>query len=389
MISSEEILINHKITDENRLYIETLTRPENCTYAFYIFRQDEKTGEFEPIEKVMYQERPFTVYFLSQPGTYRFRVFIMDKDRNIYTKFSEDFEFKGFDIVLKDDEPQKGFKWLNNVKDVIAEIFENRKRMVRIALYDYSITGKDSYLGKVWNILGPLIQIGAYWFAYGFGIYGGSSAQFDGIPYLAWMLVGLIPWFFMNGAITKGAGSVFSKASMALRLKYPIATIPAGAVLVELFNHLAMMVILFITLFAYKIFPNFYWLNLIYYIGYAYITMTLLALITSTLTMIARDFQLLINSLMRILFFITPIVWKADFSNSQRVSPEIGHLIDTVLNMNPILYVANGFRDSLIYDISFFEHPVKILFFWSLNIILLIVGCNVQKRYKDNFLDLL
>jgi len=388
MITEEDIVIKYELTDENRLYIESVNRPEGCTFAFYVCRFDREKNESTVIERIMYQERPSTVYFLSEPGTYYCRVFLKDSEGNVVSKISELFEFEGFHTIILDQDKRKGFKWLNNIIDVLSEIWTNRKRMVRIALYDYSITGKDSYLGKVWNILGPLIQIAAYWFAYGVGIYGGG-ATFDGVPYLVWMLVGLIPWFFLNGAITKGAGSVFSKASMALRLKYPIATIPAGAVLVEMFNHFAMMIILFITLFANGFFPNLYWLNLIYYIGYAYITMTLLALITSTLTMIARDFQLFINSIMRILFFVTPIVWRADFTNSDKFDPKIGQFIETVLNMNPILYVADGFRDSLIYDTCFWEHPAKLLFFWVLNIILLILGCNIQKRYKDSFMDML
>ena len=47
MISSEEILIKQEITDENRLYIESMTRPENCRFAFYIYRLDEKKNKFE------------------------------------------------------------------------------------------------------------------------------------------------------------------------------------------------------------------------------------------------------------------------------------------------------------------------------------------------------
>ena len=46
-------------------------------------------------------------------------------------------------------------------------------------------------------VLNPLIQMLAYWFVFGMGIRGGQPIVIGGveIPFIIWMLAGLIPWF--------------------------------------------------------------------------------------------------------------------------------------------------------------------------------------------------
>lgn len=377
MISNEDVKVTVELTEGNRLYAECLNISEEYTYAFYVLKNGERVDTF------WYSTKPNCVYWLSEPGEYVIRAFVKNANEELAWGESETIEFKGMSIVVGGGKKKRDmFAWAKNIASVASDIWKNRARMYRIAVYDYRMGGKDSYLGRVWNVLSPLIQIAAYWFVFGIGIRGGKDVEYDGrtIPYLAWMLCGLIPWLFINGGIVRGAGSVYSKATTALRLRYPIATIPAGSVLVELFNHAVMLVILAVTMFAYKIWPNLYWLNLVYYIAAAYLMLTALAMLTSTLTMIARDFQLLINSLMRLLFFMTPVLWTVD---------NLPEKYQKILQLNPCLYIVDGFRDSLLYGVNFWEKPAQLAYYWIFFAVLLVIGCNAQKRYKDHFLDLL
>ena len=55
--------------------------------------------------------------------------------------------------------------------------------------------------------------------------------------------------------------------------------------------------------------PSLYWLELIYYL-FAAICLTIsLAMITSVLNMLARDTRKLILACMRLLLYLTPILW--------------------------------------------------------------------------------
>lgn len=377
MISNEEVKISVELTEGNRLYAECHNIAEGHTYAFYINKNGEK------IESFWYSPKPNCVYWLGEPGEYIVTGFVRNEQGETAWAESVPMQYDGMNIVVGGGKKKRDpLGWLKNVGEVVRDIWVNRARMYRIAQYDYRMGGKDSYLGRIWNVLSPLIQIAAYWFVFGLGIRGGRDVEYNGetIPYLAWMLCGLVPWLFINGAIVRGAGSVYAKATTALRLRYPIATIPAGSILVELFSHIVLLCILFVTLFAYKMWPTLHWLNLIYYVAAAYLMLTALALLTSTLTMIARDFQLLINSLMRLLFFMTPVLWTVE---------NLPPTFQKLLQLNPCLYIIDGFRDSLLYGVNFWERWQMMLYYWGFFLVLLVIGCNAQKRYKDSFLDLL
>ena len=103
-------------------------------------------------------------------------------------------------------------------------------------------------------------------------------------------------------------------------------------------------------------------------------------MVTATLTMIARDFQLFINAIMRLLFFITPILWTIE-----NLSPTLR----MIMQLNPFLYVVDGFRDSILYNIPFYAHIVRMPVFLTVAILLWVWGCNMLMRFKDDFLDLL
>ncbi|MBQ6569469.1 MAG: ABC transporter permease [Clostridia bacterium] len=381
MISNQEVKTSVELTEGNRLYAECHNISENHEYAFYVKKDGKKVDTF------WYSNKPNCVYWLTEPGVYTVTTFVRNPQGEVAVADSAPVNFEGVSIIVGNAGKRKfdPLAWAKNIKSVAEEIWKNRTRMVRIAAYDHKMAGKDSYLGIVWNVLSPLIQIGAYWFVFGMGIRGGRpvASPYDKsvtIPFLAWMLCGLIPWLFINAGIVRGAASVYSKAAIALRLRYPISTIPAGSVLIDLFDHFIMLGILVITLLVHKIWPNIYWLNIVYYILAAYLMLTALAMLTSTLTMIARDFQLLINSLMRLLFFMTPVVWTPDL---------MGPKAQFILKLNPFLYIIDGFRDSLLYNKNFWERPVWMAYFWIFFVILLAIGCGAQKRYKDHFLDLL
>lgn len=250
--------------------------------------------------------------------------------------------------------------------------------LCRIARYDYKLLNKDSYLGRLWSFLTPLIQIATYWLVFGLGIRNGGDV--NGHPFLLWMLCGLVPWFFMNEGIMKGAGSIYSKANVVTKMKYPISTVPVSVIVTAFMEHVMVLLILFVTLIAMGYYPDWYYLNLVYYMLYSFVFLCSLSLITSVLTMLARDFQKLLSNVVRLLFYITPILWSME---------RMPAVYQNILQFNPILYAITGFRDTLLYKINFWEHPYRIAFFWALNIVLFVTGCNLQYKYRKKFNDLL
>lgn len=371
MLNREDVEVTIELTGVNRLCCECKNAPEGCEYAFYIY----KNGKI--IDRLSYQKEARYVYWLTEPGEYAMKVYVQGANEKT-SKMSDGIRFEGHKPIYCNISPRKRpFDWLRNVLVVLKELWIHRKRMLRISLFDYRVLNKDAYLGNIWNILSPLIQIATYWFVFGIGIRNGRDVE--GHPYLVWMLCGMIPWFFASPCIVKGAGAIRSKGIAVLKMRYPVVTTPLEQIMVQLYSHLVMTAILLITLICMGYWPNLYWLNLIYYFFYAIVFFTSLAMVTSVFSMIALDFQKLVASLIRLLFYMTPILW------SMEMMPPYAQRI---LQMNPVLYYVNGFRDSLLFKVPFYAHPQEMAFFWGINVLLFVWGCNLLVKYKDQFIDL-
>ncbi len=346
--------------------------PEGCTFAFYVYRNGKDIGHYA------YQTQPEISYWAQESGSYRFKVFIRDAEGHKTSRLSPPLLFENSrEICCNIEPPRRRFDWLRNVGVVAQEIWNNRKRMWRVSRFSYKVLNQDAYLGSFWNILHPLIQIATYWFVFGIGLRSGRDM--DGHPYLIWMLAGMIPWFFMSQCITRGAGAIRKKGIAALKMRYPVATMPLEAILIALYTHLIMVAILLVTFFFFGYPPSIYWLNLLYYIFYAVVTFTALGMVTSVLSMVAIDFQKLLTSLIRLLFYLTPILWSIE---------KLPLWVQYVLKCNPCLYIVDGFRDSLLYKTPFYLHHYRMMFFWLIDLALIVLGCNLQVKYKDQFLDL-
>ena len=366
---------NVVLSNINKLFVECINCDSSYEYAFHVYKNNKL------VIKTPYRPEPNTVYWLHEPGEYYFQILVRTiKDKKLINYYStESLTYNPIrNIYCSSTNKKIGIPCLRDAADTLAEIFINWRRMFRIARYEYKVMNTDSYLGNIWSYLNPLIQILTFWFVFGIGIRGGQPV--GEYPYIIWMLCGIIPWFYISACIVSGAGSIYRKGATVLKFRYPMATIPVESVVVSFFDHIVMVGILVIMLLIMGFFPNLNWLNLIYYSFYTFFFLSSLSLITSVLTMIARDFQKLINALIRLLFYMTPILWSTD---------NLPYIAKFTLNLNPVLYSVNGFRDSLLYGVPFWEHMNKFCFFWAINLVLLVIGCKMQVKFRNRFIDLL
>lgn len=259
---------------------------------------------------------------------------------------------------------------------VLKEQLLNLNLIFRLAFYEIKGKYLMHYLGVFWQFLNPIVQIFVYWFVFGIGIRGGQPI--DGVPYFVWLISGLIPWFFINPSITQGANSVYSKLNLVSKMKFPVSILPSVSIISNSFQFIVMLVMLLVILLINGIYPSVYYIQLIYYLICLYVFLFSITLFFSTFTTIVRDFQSLIQTSMKMLFFVTPIVWHTD-----KLPEKYQHL----LMLNPIYYLVDGFRNSLLFKTWFFEDAAYTLYFWALTLIILFTGAALHLKFRKNFFD--
>lgn len=265
---------------------------------------------------------------------------------------------------------------MNYIREVLLEQIKNYQLILKMAKYDTKSKYQMHYLGILWQFIMPIIQIGVYWFIFGLGIR--ERQPIGDIPFITWLIAGIIPWFFISASIVQASNSVYSKINLVSKMKFPVSALPSISIVSNGFNFAIMLVFAQIVLILNGIYPTTMILQLIYYIFATVALVYALSLLFSTLSTIARDFQNALQSAMRLLFFLTPIVWDPSSL------PDIAH---NLLKLNPFYYLVDGFRQSFLGQGWIFQAKTYGLYFWLLVTTILLVGSYLHVKFRDKFID--
>lgn len=267
---------------------------------------------------------------------------------------------------------------ISSLKYVVVENIQNIYRIFCIVKYEILAKNRDSKLGMLWSILDPLIQIFTYWFAFGFGIRGGKPV--NGVEYINWMLVGMAPWFFLSASIRYGTSSIYKKINIITKIKFPISILPTTVIFKELFNHLIMIMVIIVFILFNGINLSLNSLGIIYYIFCAIAFSISLTMVTSVANMFTRDVGKAVSASMRLLMFITPILWTMENLPNWAVN---------IMKCNPLFYIIDGYRNSLLFNKSIFLYSKMMLVFWIIVILLFSIGSLLMYKFKHKFIDLI
>ena len=265
-----------------------------------------------------------------------------------------------------------------SIKYVLTENFTNLYRIFCIAKYELLAEMRDSKFGLFWNFASPAIQVLTYWLVFGIGM---ERSGYQGVPYLPWAVVGFSAWWFIRPSIVRGCSAVHSKINVITKMKFPVSILPATVICKEFFNHLCMLTISFFVLLAFGYYPNIYWFCIIYYAFAIFMFLESLSLVTSVITMLWRDMKELVNSLMRMLLYLSPVLWPAAFKNWA--------VMTFILKLNPIYYLVTGYRDSILFHRGFWDRPLMGIYFWSVVLVLFVVGSYLMYKFKRRMIDMI
>ncbi|WP_246942794.1 ABC transporter permease [Bacillus pinisoli] len=263
------------------------------------------------------------------------------------------------------------------VFEVVKEQILNLSLIFRLASYEIKSSYQMHYLGVIWQFLNPLLLVTVYWLVFGLGLRGDRAVEGD--SYFIWLIVGLIPFLFISPSITQGSNSVYAKVNLVSKMKFPVSILPSITIVSNLFNFFIMLIAVIIVLYFNNVFAGFYLLQLPYFLFATVFFLFAITLLCSTISIIARDFQLLLQSIMRIMLYLTPILW--DPSNLPT--------LEKILKLNPMYYLVEGYRYMLLGESWFFLDWRYTFYFWICNFVILFIGASLHVHFRKKFVDYL
>ncbi len=268
-------------------------------------------------------------------------------------------------------------KYLIFFWEFIKELFQSRKLIMELARKDFQQKYLGSYLGIIWGFIQPMINILIFWFVFQVGF---KATPVNNVPFILWLMCGMIPWFFFSDAIINAANAFTENSYLIKNIVFKISVLPIIKVLSSLYVHLFFIGFLFCMFLIYGYKPDLYYLQVLYYLFATVALVLSISLLTSSIMVFVKDTTQIVNMLLQILFWLTPVFWNKAVLPVQ---------YKFMLQINPVYYIVDGYRNTFIYHKWFWEDMHLTMFYWSFTAVIFIIGVILFKRLKPHFADII
>ncbi|GGA98378.1 ABC transporter permease [Macrococcus hajekii] len=260
---------------------------------------------------------------------------------------------------------------------ILKEQIDNFHMIRKLALYNMKTEYSNHYLGMFWNILQPLLQVVIYYVVFGMGLRHGST----GLTYLLHLVSGLFPWLFISQSLNSGANAIYAQLGLVTKMKFPSSVLLSISFTNTFINLLYTTVIVVLMSLAngYRGYMHFF--EFLYFIVAAFSIIFAINLLMSTLVILVRDTRLILQNILRMGFFLTPIFWEVSTA-----SP----ILQKIASLNPFAYLVGIYRNAFIEgNEAIYGNIGDHLYFWSITLLLMFIGSHIHYRFKNRLVDYL
>lgn len=265
-----------------------------------------------------------------------------------------------------------------SVMILVRELNSSRELIWNLSKNDFKTKYAGSYLGITWAFIQPIITILVYWFVFEYGLKSGSPLE--GVSFIVWLMTGLIPWFFFQEALINATNCMVEYSYLVKKVVFKISVLPIVKIVSALFIHLVFIGFSFFVCAIHGFYPSQYTLQLVYYSFCTFFLVLAISYTTCAIVVFFKDLGQIINIFMQVGMWMTPIMWK------YTMIPENYRWI---IKLNPMYYIVEGYRDTFINKIWFFEKYFQTAYFWIITLGLFVLGATIFKKLKPHFADVL
>jgi len=264
---------------------------------------------------------------------------------------------------------------MSNVIKLFSNIklfFSYHELLFNFARREISQRYKQSILGYAWVILNPLFQLLVMTFVFS-TIFKVSSFS---VPYIIFLMVGLLPWNFFGQSLSSASNSLVSNSPLITKIYFPREILIYGTILAKIIDFLYSCLVLIPFFIYFHVSLNWQVLWVIPIFIIQLIFTAALSLIIASFNLFYRDIQYLLNLVISLWFYLTPILYPIEqFPEKYRF----------IFAFNPISVFINAYRQVVLggrepnYLSLFIATIISILFF--------LISLLIFKKQEGEFAD--
>lgn len=222
-------------------------------------------------------------------------------------------------------------------------------------------------LGYLWWILEPLFFVAVFYLVFG------VILQSDRSDFLAFLIVGKLPFQWFSGAVNHSANSILAAQPIISQVQINKSFFPLSKVQESTYKQLAVFLLLIAYVITLGSPAGWHWLWLLPIALCQYFLIAAVSLISAACVCIARDFAKVVQLVTMALMFGSGIFW--DVRSLTEKSQ------DLIFTLNPLAYLLDAYRQVLLYQGHFDSTG---LIFWSvISVVLVYVANRLIRRYQS------
>ena len=260
---------------------------------------------------------------------------------------------------------------------ILKDHLENREMFWQLAKNDFKARYATSVLGVAWAYIQPLCTVLVLWFVFQVGL---RSTDIGGIPFIVWYAPAYLVWSFFQETVSNMTNCIKEYHYLVRKVNFKVSLIPTVKMVPCILVHLGFFVFIICLNLLYGIRFHISNLQMIYYFGCAILFAYGLGLICATIAPFTGDIQSIVNVVMTVGFWATPIVWNIE---------NMPDKVKMILKLNPMYYVCNGYRDAWLTHAPFWTQRGTTIWFWAVTITLILLGSRLFRKMSPEFVDVL
>jgi len=236
---------------------------------------------------------------------------------------------------------------------------------------DMKLRYKRSVLGIAWTLLNPLLQLLVFLFIF-------NLVLPLNIPhYSSFLFAGILAWNWFQGSLNQSTGAIVDNRELLRRPGFSIAILPIVTVTSHLLHFLLALpvLVLFLMLDGSQLTSALFALPVV--IALQFILTLGLAYLVATFHVTFRDTQYLLNVLLNLLFYLTPVFYEAS---------AIPMRYQSLYWLNPMVGLIDAYRAILAHG-TLPNHLISLLVLGLCATALLVYGYVTFRRASYRFVE--
>ena len=229
---------------------------------------------------------------------------------------------------------------------------------------------KASFLGVLWSFINPLLMTLVYAIVFPFLLRNGQP------HYTTFIVIAILPWVWCTTVIAQGTPVVLNNGGIVKKVFFPREILPISVVTSGLVNYLISCTIIAIFLICSGIGFNINILFLPLIMVIQYIVLLGIILITSSIDVYVRDVEYIVNFIMQMVFYATPILYPMEMFPGW---------VQKLLRLNPMATIIESYRNIFYYQTA---PNLKYLAFVGIGgLIVVIIGFRIFNKLQKGFAE--